>query len=76
MHYPTGRGNYSQTRSVLVGRFTYGHRHEVAVYKLLGYVPLISIGDAQSFRKALNLQLIKAELESTCADSRNEAGCK
>ena len=46
MHYPTGRGNCSQTRSVLVGRFTYGHRREVAVYKLLGYVPLTSIGDA------------------------------
>lgn len=49
MHYLTGRCNYSQTRSVLVGRFTYGHRHEVAVYKLLGYVLFISIGDAQKF---------------------------
>lgn len=49
MHYPTGRGNYFQTRSVLVGRFTYGCRQEVAACKLLGYVPFISIGDAQKF---------------------------
>lgn len=76
MHYPTGRCNYSPTPSVLAGRFTSGYRQEVAACKRLGYVPPISIGDAQSFRKAQNLQLIKAELESTCADSRNEAGCK
>ena len=76
MHYPTGRGNCSQTRSVLVGRFTSGCRQEVAACKRPGYVPSISIEDAQSSRKAQNLQLIKAELESTCADSRNEAGCK